>query len=86
MERTKIEDPQKEAVRLLQSTLARITEIRKSKNPKFTLKEMSEHLGVDHSSYCRIENGTQTLSLERFFEICFYLEVDPWRILALAKD
>lgn len=50
---------------------------RKSKSPQFTRADLARALGIDQSNALRLESGEHGISMERFFEICLILEVEP---------
>ena len=61
--------------------VAELAKARKGKQPKMTRAALAEALEVEPSTALRIENGQFKLTMERFFELCFILELNPVDIL-----
>jgi len=61
------------------AVLAKIQEIRKSKN--ISQKEMAELLNISQPGYQKIEQGINVLSLDRFLEICRILQIESYNLV-----
>ena len=49
--------------------------------PKMTRAALAEALDVEPSTALRLENGQFKLTMERFFELCFILELEPMEVM-----
>ena len=61
--------------------LAELVQARKSMQPKMTRASLAEALDVEPSTALRLENGQFKLTMERFFEICFILGLEPMEVM-----
>ena len=58
-----------------------LVQARKSMQPKITRAALAEALDVEPSTALRLENGQFKLTMERFFELCFILGLEPMDVL-----
>ena len=61
--------------------LAELVQARKAMQPKMTRAALAEALDVEPSTALRMENGQFKLTMERFFELCFILELEPMEVM-----
>ncbi len=54
---------------------------RESKN--ITQKEIAEHLGIKQQQYARYEKGINLIPIDKFKEVCLYLQISADYILGL---
>lgn len=66
--------------------VAELERKRQTASPKkITFKEWEELLKVDDSTAHRMFTGEVAITLERFFQICYILNLDPVRLMERIK-
>jgi transcriptional regulator with XRE-family HTH domain len=52
----------------------------------YSQEDMANQLGIDYSTYGKIENGHSGLKVERLFEIAKILDLDIKRLFGIEKE